>query len=208
MNTKTYAAGTAPRKPYVFTVCHMIRPSIYRKCMIELIRAIPLVLRECPGLRFAIAGDPMDGGADVAELARALGVSHAVEFLGRIAPAEKIRRMQECRIYAQPTRYEGFGVAIAEALSCGAPVVTSPVAAVPSVVGDCGEYVDGTDPRSIADGIIRLERDPALRDRRSLAGRDRVEREFSLERRRDDLEAVMQALLAHDAGRLVAAQSS
>lgn len=51
--------------------------------------------------------------------------------------------MQESTIYLQPTLYEGFGFAIAEAMSCGLPVVYLSVGSVPEVVGDVGLYCAG-----------------------------------------------------------------
>jgi glycosyltransferase involved in cell wall biosynthesis len=190
-----YAMGSGPREEFCFTVCWMNRTNAVRKAMFELVAAIPLIRRERPDLRFRIAGSLEDGGPALQALARDLGVADAVEFLGRVGAAEKVRLMQTCQLYLQPSHFEGFGMAIAEALSCGAPVVTSPVGSVPEVVGDCGEYVDGTSPESIAAGVIRMARDPELRHRRSIAGRTRAEREFSLKRRRDDLAAIIEDLL-------------
>ncbi|HEX8199480.1 MAG TPA: glycosyltransferase [Isosphaeraceae bacterium] len=195
VDTALYAPGSGPREEFCLTVCWMKRSNAVRKSMFELIAAVPLILRERPGLRFRIAGGLEDGGPELQALARDLGVADAVEFLGRIGTAEKVRLMQTCQIYLQPTRFEGFGMAIAEAMSCGAPVVTSRAGAVPEVVGDCGEYVDGTDPRSIADGVLRLARDPQRRRTRALAARRRIEREFSVERRRGALAELLRDLL-------------
>jgi glycosyltransferase involved in cell wall biosynthesis len=193
VDSDVYTPGTGPRADFCLTVCWMKRDNARRKCMFELIRAVPAIRAAVPGLRFRIAGDPQDAGTELAALARELGVADAVEFLGRIDKTEKIRLMQTCQIYVQPTRFEGFGLAIAEALSCGAPVVTSRAGAVPEVVGDFGEYVDGADPESIAAGVIRLARDPDLRLGRSRAGRERIEREFAIERRRRGIAAAIAA---------------
>jgi glycosyltransferase involved in cell wall biosynthesis len=72
--------------------------------------------------------------------------------------------MRECTVYLQPTRYEGFGLAILEAMSCGAPVVTSARGAVPEVVGDTAILVDGTSPMAIADGVLQYLGNRLLRD--------------------------------------------
>jgi glycosyltransferase involved in cell wall biosynthesis len=200
VDTSLYAPGAGPRGDFCFTVCWMKRSNAVRKSMFELIAAIPLIRRERPELRFLIAGGLEDGGPELQARARDLGVADAVEFLGRVGTAEKIRLMQSCRIYLQPTRFEGFGMAIAEAMSCGAPVVTSAAGSVPELVGDCGVYVDGTDPRSIADGVIRLAGDPELLQRCSHAARARIGRDFSLERRRRALADLIPPLLAPRSG--------
>jgi glycosyltransferase involved in cell wall biosynthesis len=198
VDSARYAMGTSPREQFCLTVCWMKRSNATRKSMFELIAAIPLVRAEVPDLRFVIAGSLEDGGRELQNLARRLGVADAVEFPGRIGSAEKIRLMQTCQIYLQPTRFEGFGMAIAEAMSCGAPVVTSPVGSVPEVVGGCARFVDGTVPESIAEGVVRLSRDPQARGDLSLAARTRIEQEFSLERRREGLSAIIDRLLVQD----------
>jgi len=190
-----YSMSRSLREEFCFTVCWMKRPNAKRKCMFELISSIPLIRRVIPCLRFIIAGSFEDGHPELHALAVRLGVDDAVRFLGRISTEEKIRRMQTCQVYLQPTRYEGFGVAIAEAMSCGAPVVTSRVGAVPEVVGDCGQYVDGSDPDSIAAGVIRLAQDRELSEQRSVAGRKRIVELFSHDRRREGLASVIGQLL-------------
>ena len=194
VDTAKYRPGDAPRGDFLLSICWMDRTNAARKCMFELIAALPRVLAAYPGARLRVVGDPMDGAALLLADARRLGVDHAVEFLGRASTAEKVRLLQTCRAYLQPSRFEGFGLAIAEAMACGAPVLTSPVGAVPEVVGDAVEFVDGTDPASIAGGIIRLWDDPWLRDRRSAEGRARIESTFPLSRRRDGLAAVISRL--------------
>ena len=184
-----------PREPFCLSVGWLERSNAVRKCMFELVAAVPLVLRQCPDLRFKIAGDPADAGADLRCLAASLGVADRVEWLGRISEAAKIRLMQTCQVYAQPSRFEGFGLAIAEALGCGAPVVTSRVGAVPEVAGDCAEYVDGTRPEEIAAAVTRLARDPVLRAQRSAAGRARVESCLALQQRQEALASGIESLL-------------
>lgn len=196
VDTRTYhRAGTA-RENFCLTICWMALPNCQRKSMFELVRAVPAIRRRVPEFHLKIAGDPRDGGPQLAALAGELGVADAVEFLGVVSEAEKVRLMQSCRLYLQPSRYEGFGLAIAEAMATGAPVVTSAVGAVPEVVGDCGIYVDGSNPAAIADGALRLLLDPEQRAVLSARGAERIHRNFSLKRRRDDLATIMSRVLA------------
>jgi glycosyltransferase involved in cell wall biosynthesis len=191
-----YSPGPQPRGDFCFTVCWMKRSNAVRKSMFELVRAVPLVRARVPGMRFLIAGSPEDGGPELQDLARRLGVGDAVEFLGRVGTAEKVRLMQTCQIYLQPTRFEGFGMALAEAMSCGAPVVTSPGGSVKEVVGECGVYVDGTSPESIAEGVVALAGDPGRRRELSAAGRRRVQKRFPLDRRYEAMAEVVDSVLA------------
>jgi glycosyltransferase involved in cell wall biosynthesis len=65
--------------------------------------------------------------------------------------------------FVLPSRYEGFGLTVLEAMACGTPVVTSNVTALPELVGDAGLLVDPDDPQEIADAVERAIGDEALR---------------------------------------------
>jgi glycosyltransferase involved in cell wall biosynthesis len=195
VDTDFYSMGEGERDEFCLTVCWMRRTNAVRKCMFELIEAVPEVRRVLPRIRFVIAGDPEDGGPELRGLAERLGVADAVDFLGRVTPREKVRLMQTCLMYVQPSRYEGFGLATAEAMACGAPVVTSLVGAVPEVAGDLAEYVDGSDPSSIARGIVALALRPEVRRQRSIDGRRRIEAHYATARRREELGKIIDRLL-------------
>jgi glycosyltransferase involved in cell wall biosynthesis len=63
-----------------------------------------------------------------------------------------------------PSLYEGFGLPILEAMSCGTPVITSNTSSMPEVAGDAALLVNPYDIRSIADAMKRLMSDKALRE--------------------------------------------
>ena len=98
-------------------------------------------------------------------------------------------------MYLQPTRYEGFGLAILEAMSCGAPVVTSPCGAVPEVVGDTALLVDGASPPNIAEGILQYLGDPSLRETMGRQARQRAVDRFQYAKRRDKMIALIDKLV-------------
>jgi glycosyltransferase involved in cell wall biosynthesis len=167
-----------------------------RKCIPELIAAFKELRQAVPDLRLVVAGERLDGYPAFAAAARSSGVDDAVEFRGVVSETEKIQLMQQCAIYVQPTRFEGFGLAILEAMSCGAPVVTSNVGAVPQVVGDCAEIVDGESPSSIAAGVRRLLSDPGRRAELGRLGRSRAVSAFSYEQRKASLARVIDNVLS------------
>lgn len=59
-------------------------------------------------------------------------------------------------IFVMPSFYEGFGLPILEAMSCGCPVITSREGSIPEVAGDAAYYVDAYDTESIALGILKV----------------------------------------------------
>jgi glycosyltransferase involved in cell wall biosynthesis len=146
-------------------------------------------------VRFVLAGAKGNYSDEAAALVGSLGAHDFISLPGAIPKDEKIRMMQECSVYLQPTRYEGFGLAILEAMSCGAPVVTSPAGAVPEVVGDTALFVDGTSPSSIAEGLLQYLNDPSLRDRNSRKARARAVERFPYAVRRDKMIALFDSLV-------------
>lgn len=177
--------------PLIVTISHLDRQHVERKCLRELLQAVPYVLEGCPQARFVIAGEQLDGYDILVEEVTRLGISDAVEFPGRIDERTKLELLSQAWVYAQPSRHEAFGVAIAEAMSCGTPPVVSKVAAIPEVVGECGVYVRPDEPRDIARGILELIHAPEKRSRLGEAARKRIEERYSLEQRRNRIMTIL-----------------
>lgn len=195
VDATTYSPNGRRDDNLICTVGWLQQPNATRKCLAEVIRAAALVHERRPDVRFVIAGAKGNWADGAARLVRDVGAEGYVELAGAISKEQKIHLMRHCAIYLQPTRYEGFGLAILEAMSCGAPVVTSPCGAVPEVVGDAALLVDGTSPASIADGVLRYLDDPALRDTMGRSARDRAVSRFGYPERRDRMIALIERLM-------------
>jgi glycosyltransferase involved in cell wall biosynthesis len=76
-----------------------------------------------------------------------------VHWLGEVADDELARLYRGAACVAYPSLYEGFGIPVAEAMACGAPVVTSAGGATEEVAGGAAVLVDPLDPAAIASGI-------------------------------------------------------
>jgi glycosyltransferase involved in cell wall biosynthesis len=85
-------------------------------------------------------------------------------------------------VFVMPSRWEGFGLAAAEAMAAGLPVVATRVAGLGEVVldGETGVLVEKNDAVELAEQVERLLRDAELRRRLGEAGRQRVFAQFSL----------------------------
>jgi glycosyltransferase involved in cell wall biosynthesis len=195
IDTQLYTPTGNQRDMTVLTVAWMQKGNAERKCVPEIIRSIPLVLQQHPTAHFIVAGEQGSAYSDLWALVQHLGVEHAVEFPGVISKERKIELMQRCGVYLQPSIYEGFGLAVLEAMSCGAAVVSSPVGAVPEVVDNAGVLVDGRSPEAIATAVSRLLEDSALRQALGQRARERVQSLFRLERRQEALGRVIANLL-------------
>lgn len=108
------------------------------------------------------------------------GQPHVEPDLRKMAPKVRARRLslsdEELRLaYAgavalvYPSRYEGFGLPVAEAMACGCPVITTRLASLPEVAGDAALYVDPDDPQSLREALEAV-RDPELRAKLVAAG--------------------------------------
>ncbi|HEY2806496.1 MAG TPA: glycosyltransferase family 4 protein [Gemmatimonadales bacterium] len=189
-------APLVQREGFLLTVAWLAAENASRKGILELIRALPLILARHPNVRWVHCGEHGTGAQAVHAEIEACGVGHAVEFRGVVTADEKIALMQSCGAYVQPSRFEGFGLAVLEAMACGAPVATSRGGALPEVVGDAGMLFDDLAPETIASAVSRLLADPISAAALGARARQRAEREFSFARRRADLEQAIAGALA------------
>lgn len=93
---------------------------------------------------------------DPRRIAAELGVSDAVRFPGWVDEADKPALYSAATVFVFPSRYEGFGLPILEAMACGTPVVTSNAASLPELAGSAAFQVDPDDPRRLGAAIITL----------------------------------------------------
>lgn len=134
-----------------------------------------------PGWTLQILGEGSDG-AELAARARALGISDLVELPGVVSDPE--RRLARAEIFALSSRYEGFPLALAEAMAAALPVVAFDCPTGPSEL--VRHEVDGLlvtpgDVRAFAEALGRLMDDPDLRERLSARAPEVTER-FSVDR--------------------------
>lgn len=194
VDTDFYAPSGGPREEFALTVMWMESYNVWRKCAIEIVESIPLVVAKNPGARFVIAGERADGFPAVEAAVKRLGVEELVRFPGVVSREEKRRLMQTCRVYLQPTRHEGFGAAILEAMACGAPVISNPAGAVPEVVGDAGLLLADPEPATLAGALDRLWSDAGQRDSLGTRARERAVETFSFAARAAALRRLLDEL--------------
>jgi glycosyltransferase involved in cell wall biosynthesis len=108
-----------------------------------------------------------------------LGVTEAVTFRNQIETSELIRLYRSATLVAVPSTYEGFGIPAAEAMSCGAPLVSTTAGALPEVVGDAGILIPPADAPALTAAIAQLMESPAKRSKYSMLGRKRILEKFN-----------------------------
>jgi len=87
-----------------------------------------------------------------------------VVSLGIVDDATLAAAYRACTAFVFPSRYEGFGLPVLEAMANGAPVVSSSAPALPEVGGDAVNYAEPGDVLGFADAILRIAGDPAIAD--------------------------------------------
>ena len=83
-----------------------------------------------------------------------LGIAEYVRWLGYVAEEDKPVLYRNAETFVFPSRQEGFGLGVLEALASGTPVVTTNASSLPEVLGDAGFAVDPDDARNMAGAII------------------------------------------------------
>lgn len=104
--------------------------------------------------------DWQNGKARLENLANQLGCRDQIKFIGPVYGAKKWELLQLADIFISPSRREAFSVALAEAMACGLPVVTSTeVNLAPDLMSDGTALVCPLDAESLADAIMTLDTD-------------------------------------------------
>ena len=165
------AEVTAPDKPPHVLYAGRLSPEKGVLELVEAARGLPLVVAGDGPLRERVPG-----------------------ALGWVAHDELLRLYERAAVVACPSHREGYGIACAEAMAHGRPVVASDVGGLRDLVvdGETGLLVPPGDVAALRAALERLLADPELRDRLGRAARERIRERFSWER------AVAQTVTAYE----------
>lgn len=109
-----------------------------------------------------------------AERAQRLG--DRMRLLGFVSDEALCALYTAAAVVWYPSRYEGFGLPVVEAMACGASVVCSNSTSIPEVAGDVGVLVDPGDPNAHVNAISDLLTDERTRQQLASAGREHARR--------------------------------
>jgi len=183
------------KKNLVLSIAHLNKLSIKRKKLKLVVNSIPYVIKRFPEAKFIIAGTKEDGFEELEQLVKKLKINDAISFPGRITTQEKLQLYQRSKIFVQPSVFEAFGAAQAEAMSCGVPVITNRVGSLPELVGDCGIYISKDDPCELSKLICDLFENEILWNNLSIKGRKRIVNNFSYHLRKKKLKVIIEKIM-------------
>ena len=167
----------APEVPVLLAVCRLVP----QKGVDVALRALPEIRERHPEAHLVVLGEgPLR--SQLTALAVAHGVEDAVSFPGRVGNVAWW--LTRAAVLVHPARWEGFGLALLEAMLSGRPVVASAVSSIPEIVvdGETGRLVPADDPFSLAEAVSDLLEHPARASAMGAAGRELALAEFSVAR--------------------------
>ena len=140
-----------------------------------LLNALPAIMNNQPDATLMVVGNGPKRDKLV-ELAQKLGVGQRVSFVGPVAHALLAKHYRRATLLVMPSREEGFGLVMVEALGCGCPVAASDLPAIRDLLseGAGGRLFRTGDVEGLAMAVVELLKDDALRNALAERGRQRV----------------------------------
>jgi glycosyltransferase involved in cell wall biosynthesis len=156
------------REPFLLAV-GSVAP---RKGLDVLIQAFAAA--DAPGVVLAIAGPPERESASLDALARRVGVQDRLQWLGQVDDVALATLYRDAVALCFPSRAEGFGLPVLEAMGAGLPVVASDLDVIRELTGDAAVLVSPDDVDALRVGLERVVNDADLRQRLQRAGKERA----------------------------------
>ena len=161
----------------------------FRKNAELILAAAPALLARYPELVVAIVNHTHPGYA-----LKAQAIGPRMRLLGFVSDEALHALYTAATVVWFPSRYEGFGLPVVEAMACGASVVASNSSSIPEIAGDAAMLVDPADPKAHIDAISGLLHDPLARQQFAALGRERAAR-FTWAACADELKRQFDSLL-------------
>lgn len=113
--------------------------------------------------KIVIIGSAKDDHQFLTKLAQSLGIGDRVFFTGYVPYEDLPYFYNGADVFVYPSLYEGFGLPILEAISCGTPTITSNVSSIPEVAGDGALLINPFDTEELAKAIVEVLEDSSLK---------------------------------------------
>ena len=166
--------------PTLVTVGHLVA----RKRHADVMRALAVLAKRHPTLRYVIIGDGPERVA-LEGLAARLQVTERVEFRGQLAPGEAVEQARRCTLFAMPSTEEAFGVAYIEAMAGGVPAIGCRGEPGPEEIAAAGDgfvLVPPGDIERLTQRIDELLSDPQRLREAGIRARETIAANFSWSR--------------------------
>lgn len=127
----------------------------------RLLRAFAALRREAPEARLVLTGVKGFAAAEVEAAVSALGLESGVELKGWVARDELYELFRRARGFVYPTKFEGFGMPVLEALAADVPLACSAIEPLKGIAGECAVLFDPEDDGAVLEALRKLWRGEA-----------------------------------------------
>ncbi len=149
-----------PVRPYILSVAGA-DPTKNVEALIEAFAGMSSNVRD--GHDLVLVGD-FRRRPELRERTVRLGIEKHTTFAGVVDDDRLIALYRRAALFVFPSRYEGFGLPVLEAMACGCPVVCSNASSLPEVAGDGAILVDPADTLALSRQMDRALTEPSLRE--------------------------------------------
>jgi glycosyltransferase involved in cell wall biosynthesis len=142
--------GTSHVEPYLLYV-GSLKPHKNVATLLKAFRSL-----SHPELRLLLVGESLERRPELIDLVFRLKLRDRVKSIGWVADEDLLRLYRGALALVMPSRYEGFGLPVLEAMACGTPVVCSRAASLPEVVGEAGLLFEPDDADELRHQLEKL----------------------------------------------------
>ncbi len=165
--------GYGVRSPYIVYTSRIEHPG---KNHLRLIHAFEILkAKEAIPHQLVLAGADWTRAEEVHKAASESPVRDDILFTGYVSSRDLPELYCGADMLVFPSLFEGFGIPILEAMSCGVPVACSNTSSMPEIAGDAAALFDPLDPNSIAHGVLGVLSSADARKRMAQKGLQRAE---------------------------------
>ncbi|GMV92725.1 MAG: hypothetical protein AMXMBFR82_25030 [Candidatus Hydrogenedentota bacterium] len=167
------------------------------------VKGIPILLEAIahlrdahPDIELVLAGDGPDRGW-IERRSQELGIANCVRVTGYLSQDRVREELRASDVFVMASFAEGVPVVLMEAMATGLPVIATRIAGIAELVddGESGFLTPPSDTDSLVERIDTLLRDPQLRSRMGIAGRQKVESDFDTAKEGGKLRKILDAAL-------------
>lgn len=170
------------------------KDNLKRKGVYDIVYALKILKDRGFFVKCTMAGRPGDGFGELKQKIKELNLENQIKTIGEVSLSEKLNLYANSLIYVQPSYFEGFGLATAEALSSGCCVIACDVGEVKNVLGNCAIYITPGNHIELADAIYISLSDSNLRSSLISKGQKMLFEIFSQEKKSDTLNKILSTL--------------
>ena len=149
-----------PNLPYIFFVGGA-DPRKNHRVLLQAFSHHPFLRQH---YRLVIVGSPTSRVGRIQQTSQELGILDKVVCVNKVAVEDLRLLYSHAAVFVFPSRYEGFGFPVLEAMGCGVPVIASKVSSIPEVAGTAALLVSPENEDELAHAITRVLQDPILQD--------------------------------------------